>query len=269
MTKAVPITDTNPARGRWRTFVVLLLAGLVGVLAVIPYQFALAPPQLPAGAPPLPVLVVASLLQNAVLLGLAIAIGLWLGPRVGLGAPLLGELLLGSPGAWQRLRRVVPLAVVAGVLAALLVLALDVVVFAPNLPRDITADTRGQVSPWLGFLASFYGGIDEEILLRLGIMTLLVWLGARALRQRRPDRTVLWIANILAAVLFGVGHLPTTAALVAITPMVVARAIVLNGLVGVVCGWLYWRESILAAMVAHFCGDLVLHVLAPIVLGRG
>ncbi len=78
-----------------------------------------------------------------------------------------------------------------------------------------------------------------------------------------------WIANLLAAVLFGLGHLPTTAALVVLTPMVVARAIVLNGLVGVVCGWLYWRESILAAMVAHFFGDIVLHVLSPILLGRG
>jgi hypothetical protein len=49
---------------------------------------------------------------------------------------------------------------------------------------------------------------------------------------------------------------------------VVARAVVLNGLVGVVCGVLNWRRGILAALVAHFCGDLVLHVLAPIALGR-
>jgi hypothetical protein len=39
-------------------------------------------------------------------------------------------------------------------------------------------------------------------------------------------------------------------------------------MVGVVCGVLYWRHGILAAVFAHFCADLVLHVLAPIVVGR-
>jgi len=38
------------------------------------------------------------------------------------------------------------------------------------------------------------------------------------------------------------------------------RAIVLNGLVGVIAGWLYWRRGLESAMVAHFCADLVVHV---------
>jgi hypothetical protein len=255
--------------GRWRTFGVLLLASLLGVLAVVPYQFALAPPRLPDGAPPLAVLIALSLVQNAVLLSAAIAVGLWLGPKVGLGAPVLRELLLGGPGAWGRVRRFVPLAAAAGVVATLAVLALELLVFAPRLPLAVGADLRGAAAPGLGFLASFYGGIDEEVLLRLGLMTLLVWIGARLTRAQGPGTAVLWAANVLAAVAFGLGHLPTTAALVALTPLVVARAVVLNGLVGLTCGVLYWREGILAAMVAHFCGDLVLHVLAPMVLGRG
>jgi membrane protease YdiL (CAAX protease family) len=79
----------------------------------------------------------------------------------------------------------------------------------------------------------------------------------------------MWTANVLAAAIFGVGHLPATAALMALTPLVVTRALVLNGLAGVVFGWLYWRRGLLAAMVAHFCGDLVLHVATPALLGRG
>jgi membrane protease YdiL (CAAX protease family) len=31
--------------------------------------------------------------------------------------------------------------------------------------------------------------------------------------------------------------------------------------VGVLYGWCYWRRGLLAAMVAHFSADIVLHAL--------
>lgn len=72
---------------------------------------------------------------------------------------------------------------------------------------------------------------------------------------------VVWVANILAAVLFGLGHLPTMSLLVPITPLVIARALVLNGLLGIVFGWLYWERGLEAAIISHFYADIVLHVL--------
>jgi len=51
---------------------------------------------------------------------------------------------------------------------------------------------------------------------------------------------------------------------VALTPLVVLRAVVLNGVVGVACGWLYWRKGLEMAMAAHFSADIVLHVLLPL-----
>ena len=98
-------------------------------------------------------------------------------------------------------------------------------------------------------------------------MTVLVWMGARLTRTNRPRAIVAWTANILAAILFGLGHLPATAMLVPLTTAVMVRAIVLNGLVGVACGWLYWRKGILLAMLAHFSADIVLHVLTPLAMG--
>ena len=120
-----------------------------------------------------------------------------------------------------------------------------------------------QPAAWKGFLASFYGGIVEEILLRLLVMSFFVWLGRFVSRtaEGKPTAAVIWIANILAAVLFGLGHLPTTALLVPLTPLVVTRAVVLNGLIGVAAGWLYWKRGLEAAMISHFSGDLILHVL--------
>ena len=79
-----------------------------------------------------------------------------------------------------------------------------------------------------------------------------------------PTLAVLWIANILAAVLFGLGHLPATAALVPLTPLVVARALVLNGVIGIGFGYLYFKHGLESAMISHFSADLILHVLFAI-----
>ena len=68
----------------------------------------------------------------------------------------------------------------------------------------------------------------------------------------------------VTALLFGLGHLPATAVVWPLTPLVVARALLLNGLGGLVFGWLYWRRGLLAAIVAHVGADLVLHVVTPL-----
>jgi hypothetical protein len=210
------------------------------------------------------------LASAVVLVAGAAALGLWLGPQVGLGAPLLLQWLSGEPAAAHRVRATVLPSALAGIATGAAVLLLDVFVFAPRLPRDVAAGGAQTTTTtwWQGLLASLYGGLDEEILLRLGLMTLLVWLGARLTRARRPRDAVYWAGNVLAALLFGLGHLPATAALVPLTPLVVARALALNGIGGVVFGWLYWRQGLLAAMLAHFAADLVLHAISPM-LGAG
>src|SRR5512142_2246300 len=97
-------------------------------------------------------------------------------------------------------------------------------------------------------------------------MSLLAWLGRFVSKTAdgRPTLAVLWVANILAAVLFGLGHLPATAALISITPLVVLRAIVLNGLGGIAFGYLYFTRGLESAMISHFSADLVLHVIFAI-----
>ena len=57
---------------------------------------------------------------------------------------------------------------------------------------------------------------------------------------------------------------PKMAAVLPLTALVVARALVLNGLGGIIFGWLYWKRGLLAAMLAHFSTDVVLHVAVPL-----
>ncbi len=49
---------------------------------------------------------------------------------------------------------------------------------------------------------------------------------------------------------------------------IVARAVVLNAIPAIGFGWLYWRGGLESAMVAHYTGDVVLHVSVPLVLPR-
>jgi hypothetical protein len=63
------------------------------------------------------------------------------------------------------------------------------------------------------------------------------------------------------AVLFGLGHLPATLAVTgSITPLLVGRTLVLNGPIAMICGWLFWRFGIEAAIAAHLTADVVYHV---------
>jgi membrane protease YdiL (CAAX protease family) len=94
-------------------------------------------------------------------------------------------------------------------------------------------------------------------------MSLLAWIGKFISHtfDGHPTPAVMWVANILSAILFGIGHLPATALIIPLTTLVITRAIILNGFVGIVCGYLYWKRGLESAMVAHFSADIVLHVL--------
>jgi membrane protease YdiL (CAAX protease family) len=68
----------------------------------------------------------------------------------------------------------------------------------------------------------------------------------------------------VAAIIFGLGHLPSTARITALTGIVVVRAIALNGVGGIIFGWLYWKKGLESAMIAHFSADIVLHIITPL-----
>lgn len=77
---------------------------------------------------------------------------------------------------------------------------------------------------------------------------------------------MLWTANILFAILFGLAHLPLASQIgMPLDVVVVIRTILLNGIAGVVFGWLYWSFGLESAMLAHFSIDVVMHSFIPLV----
>lgn len=254
----------------WRVFFILWIAAILSTIALLPYVLELQSSTITSlDLPiPLPALIALQITQSAILFAIIIFAGMFFAGRVGLGTPILDSVTR-SESASDKVRAVLPLSIGLGVIAALLIIGLDIWAFQPALLEELGDSANAlnlqnaQPAAWKGFLASFYGGIAEELLLRLFLMSLLAWLGrfVSKTQEGKPTNSVFWIASILAAVLFGLGHLPATAMIIPLTPLVITRALVLNGLAGVAFGWLYWKRGLEAAMISHFAADIVLHVL--------
>jgi membrane protease YdiL (CAAX protease family) len=254
----------------WKVFFVLWIAAIFSVIAILPYSLSLQSNVLQnlKLTIPLPLVITLQVVQSAILFAIAIFAGLFFAGRVGLGTPILDSLTRGEP-VTDRVRAILPLSLILGVVSTLIVLGLEFFYFQPALARQLSSTASAlnlrtsQPAAWKGFLASFYGGIAEEILLRLFVMSFFVWLGRFIGKtpEGKPHQAVFWIANILAAVLFGLGHLPAMSLLVPLTTLVIIRTVILNGLIGIACGWLYWKRGFEAAVISHFSADLILHVL--------
>lgn len=249
----------------WSEFAVLFAAAVIGIACVMPYTVELTGDALRRAQErmhrPRWLLVLLQSAQSVLLVGVATGLGLLIAHHIGLGAPLVEGLLAGRNVGAQALAMIAP-ALILGMVTPTVVLVLEIFVFWPRLPQSMR-DTFPIPALWQRFLASFYGGINEEILLRLFLLSLLAWLIGVVwhVPNGRPTVGALWVATILAALIFGLGHLPATAALVKLTPLLIGRAILLNGIVGVAAGYLFWQYGLEAAMLAHFVADIVLHVI--------
>jgi hypothetical protein len=249
-------------------FLVLLGLGLFGGLAIIPYLFSLNRDKMAQAKLPLPVLALIGFLQTALLTALAVGVGLLAAQPIGLGAPLIRAALAGQP-VWDSFLSWLPLAVGLGILSAALLILLERLVFAPHVPEALrSSDVK--TSAWKRWLACFYGSLNEEILMRLLLVSGLAWVLSRFWQNAsgQPAKGAYWTAILLAAVLFGLGHLPATKALTQLTPLIVTRALVLNGIVGIATGWLYWQYGLEAAMLTHFSADIMIHLIAPLFAGH-
>jgi hypothetical protein len=249
-------------------FLIIWGAAMIGVCAVLPYQMKMIQGSLEKARvtstkkiPTKPVLILLSIVQSGLLLGIATGIGLWLAPKVNLHWWIIRHWLTGQPIPFS-ISNALILAVVSGILVALVIVRLDRWFRAKMPPVQEDSQIPGPIH---GFFASFYGGIAEEVLLRLFLLTLFLflfqWVGWQGLSS-------FWVANILTAILFGVGHLPAAKNLFGLNFIVVLRTIILNAIAGIAFGYLYWQYSLEIAMVSHFSADIVIHVLVPILKNR-
>lgn len=109
-----------------------------------------------------------------------------------------------------------------------------------------------------------YGGIVEELMLRLFMMSLIAWLIWKLFFRRREavPTGVIAASNVIAAMLFAAGHLPATVMVFGeLTPLLLFRCFLMNGGFGVLFGWLYRKYGIQYAMVSH----ALLHIISKLI----
>lgn len=250
-------------RVNWRIFAALLAAGLLGVIAVLPYMLDLLENQAAgnAAAPavPLPLMVALVLLQNGALLAALILLGMLLAERIGLDMPLIRAWATGQQ--WPELKAILLPGAILGAAAGAILVALEALFFLRELPAEMRA--LFDIPLWKRLLAGLvYGGITEELLMRLFLLSLVAWLLGKWWQtpERKPTAGAFWLAIFLVAILFGLGHLPATSYVAPVTPLLVVRALVLNGVAGVAFGYLYWRHGLEAAMCGHMSAHIVMQL---------
>ncbi len=236
------LAGTSFARRTWP----IAAVGFVGILSLLLQPV---PAELIAKAPDLaalpPMAQRAVLLINPLILLIAAAlVGAAVAHRVG-----LRSVLAGTAGAGNWPRELLAAAIV-GLVLGVLIAGLDAAI-APQLGQawqSLAAnppDSGTRVA-----IGLFYGGLTEEVILRWGLMSLSAFAIGFVLGKRFGAGAMV-LAIGLAAAIFAAAHLPALAAQIDLTTPIVMRTLLLNGVAGLLYGWLFYRRHLEAAMVAH------------------
>ena len=247
-----------------RLFLILWLSGLTGVFSLlfIDLNALIAILPLPAGTevPAItPALRLLSLIQPAIILSAAVLVGVLLASKVGLSSPVAEAAASGGDPVSALRPQIIP--GIVGGLAGGVSIVLIATAFKPLLSPEVLARLGefGNILPLPTRLLS--GGIMEEVLLRWGLMTLLVWVAWRLFQngQGRPRPACFVGAILISSVLFAIGHLPLAFMLFPEPSFaLIVFVIVGNSAFGLIGGYFYWKKGLESAMIAHALTHVVM-----------
>ena len=174
----------------------------------------------------------------------------------GLVLGAIGIILGKKTGLWKDetaiTKKPLMITIVISVIGGLALILPDILFFGKY--SQVIMDSYA-VKPTVPYMiaAVLYGGVIEEVMLRLFMLSLIAFILQKIFAREKelPTTGILIVANVIAALLFAAGHLPATAILMGITPMILLRCFLLNGGFGLLFGWLYRKYGLRYAMLAH------------------
>ena len=169
------------------------------------------------------------------------AFGIWLGKKTGLWKDEIAIT-----------KKPLTASVAVAVIGGLSMILLDVLLFGRFSDAIMASYTEKPTIVYI--LASItYAAVIEEVMLRLFTMSLIAFILCKIFDKKTGMHTdkILIISNVIAALLFAIGHLPATAEILGLTPMIIFRCFLLNGGIGLMFGWLYRKYGLRYAMIAH------------------
>ena len=185
---------------------------------------------------------------------------------------LLGKLISKKAGLWKEVKlegKKVRKNAALGFIGGAVIMLLDLFVFSAGADWEaIKGSLLASLTP-SSIIASFtYGGIVEELMMRLFLMSLIAFILWKIFCRKEAaiPTKILVISNILVAIAFAAGHLPATAMTMGLTPMIVVRCFVLNGSMGLVFGRAYRKDGIAYAMLSHIFAHVGMKLLGLVVI---
>lgn len=235
---------------------ILALISFIAGFVIVPYQLQMMPEIRDMLTISVSVATLLSAVQLFILSFLLSFAGCKLARRAELTLPFFQSLASGEKFTLDR--RGLIRAIVAGLLIAFLIIASDRFYFADQIPY--LQSNPPEFSALALVAGVLYGGVVEEVLLRLFLMSALVAIGALFFKKKPAG--LYWTAIILASLLFAAGHLPATITLFdGLTPLIVFRSFLLNGIGGLFFGYLFWKHGFLYAVLAHMLTHVFMQLL--------
>jgi hypothetical protein len=205
-----------------------------------------------------------------IVLAVTVAVGLYCAPRLGFQSVVLNRVSQGKP----LLAALKPHAIPAlGIGAVFGIFLLGVELVTPIMLEGIGAERNQTISFFINRFpgAVIMGGITEELLFRWGFVSLVTFLLWKAVGGERPQPQawIVWSGIVVAALIFGVSHLPAVFTLYGNSPLIVLFTLLGNAAPAIVFGWIFWRYSIEAAMITHGFAHFVNIIIIVLLISLG
>jgi hypothetical protein len=186
------------------------------------------------------------LIQPTILLMIAVFAGTMLYDKIGLALPTISSILkIEQPKI--TFSEQLKFGILSGLLAGILTMVVQLI-FSSAIPQEfINLGNKVKLTP----LARFgYGGITEELFMRFGFMTFVIWIISKIFKKLNDS--IYWTGIIISTLLFAFGHFPMVFTAIK-DPAILLLVYVLigNSIAGLCFGWLYWKKGLEAACIAH------------------
>ena len=236
----------------WKFLLFIILMGIVGGIFTTIYSFNSIDPELmeeaikQVGSKEL--VMVISVIQTVIIYSVVCGV--------------FGIILSNKIGLWKKIefeKNKLLVAIVISIIGGLVLSIGDLFIFGSfNELIKHSYDVKPSIEY---IISSFtYGGVIEEVMLRLFFMSLVAFIISKLFykKEKNIPIKVFVIANIISALLFALGHLPATIQLFGgLDLLLIIRCLIMNGMFGLAFGWLYRKYGIQYSMVAHFGCHLV------------
>ena len=217
-----------------RNFLYVWSVAVVSVLFYVP----VIPKLIPADVP-LPfsmnIVVLLSIIQLVVVTALFAAAGAYLTPRIGFRARL-GDVAIHQKDIWAVCKSQCYYGVPTGLAGAITAyfMAPDFIAYLNSYP----------------FVFRLFGGLYEEVIMRWGLMTILVWILWRIFQKGTgiPKSWLVYSGILVSQILFAFSHIPALTHFGITDP---ALSVFTIFIVSLPWGWLFWRQGLESAFIAH------------------